>query len=308
MWLRNHWKVSLNYLSPMQILHRSFLFLMCIIGAMLSACVNAQNSRYIPHSLEYLIWMEDTEYDILRHELTYRRDTIIQSMTGETHSWSKRRDTLKELLDLKVTLERINHISEFRSNPIFSLPFPNARINSSMTSLPNASRTYRKDSTDGIHHGIDFYGPYGTPISSISDGVIVRVTRAFDEEGFRNLQRWGSLDEKQRALNLDIYRGNQVWIMAPDRSVTIYSHLRDITPDLQRGEVVKRGQYLGTIGVSGVPNGKNYRNYHLHLEIVVPPHERLKQFPTILQIMLWDWKWKYTPKNELFDSVHSFFS
>lgn len=70
--------------------------------------------------------------------------------------------------------------------------------------------------------------------------------------------------------NLDIYRGNQVWILMADGRVAMYSHLNTISDDLETGAIVGRGTHLGVIGQTGVPE-KNFKSPHVHLEIRVVP-------------------------------------
>lgn len=177
-------------------------------------------------------------------------------------------------------------------------------INTSATALPNAPRPYRANVTDGVHHGIDFYGKYGATVISASDAVVIRVVDGFTSAWFDRILRGKNLTPLEKAKNLDIYRGNQVWTLAPDGSVSVYSHLSTIAP-LSLGQVVRQGEAIGKIGTSGIPDGGNYRNYHLHFELY--PLTQYGTIPDPESVMLADWKWRDIPRSEMTESIRKFF-
>lgn len=162
--------------------------------------------------------------------------------------------------------------------------------------IPGAGRPYRKSTTDAIHHGWDLMAPIGTPVQAIGDGVVIRTVEGFAWRDFERLQKGANLTEDQRRLNLDVYRGNQVWLKTADGNVTFYSHLRDLAPGISQGSLVKAGEILGTIGVSGVPD-RSYDNPHLHFEIQKNPHNG-GDSKSPLSIMRWDWLGKGLNKVE----------
>lgn len=158
--------------------------------------------------------------------------------------------------------------------------------------IPGANRGYRKDTTDGVHHGWDIMAPYGTPVRSLAKGIIIRVKSDWSWADFNRLKK-RDLSEDDRLRNLDIYRGNQVWLQTMDGNVTFYSHLSKISSEIQVGSVVEAGTPLGNIGRSGVPD-KNYQNLHLHFEVQQNPHLHTEETLSNLDIM----RWAYTGKNE----------
>lgn len=79
---------------------------------------------------------------------------------------------------------------------------------------------------DGLHNdGINIGAPNGTPIRSAENGVIV----------------YSGSDLKGS--------GNLVIIRHADRWMTAYAHMGSVS--IKRGDVVKRGQTIGTVGTTG---------------------------------------------------------
>lgn len=93
----------------------------------------------------------------------------------------------------------------------------------------------------GLHFGVDFQAPCGTPIHAIADGVVAVV----DGAGF---------GAEPHNLVLD-HPGTGY--------ASLYGHLLEASP-LRRGEQVRRGD---VIGLSGDPDGSCESRPHLHLEI-----------------------------------------
>lgn len=93
----------------------------------------------------------------------------------------------------------------------------------------------------GLHFGLDFTAPCGTPIVAIGDGEVVQADWTARGSGPHNLV-----------------------VRHPDQGVTVlYGHLLQ-RPDLAPGEGVAKGQ---VIGASGDPDGTCEGRPHLHLEI-----------------------------------------
>ena len=93
----------------------------------------------------------------------------------------------------------------------------------------------------GLHFGLDFPMPCGTPLIAIGDGIIDSVD---------NLSRGAG------PHNLLIYHPEQ-------NLVTLYGHLLEVS-EFAPGEAVTQGQI---IGYSGDPEGTCDSRPHLHLEI-----------------------------------------
>ncbi|MDD2515619.1 MAG: M23 family metallopeptidase [Candidatus Gracilibacteria bacterium] len=166
----------------------------------------------------------------------------------------------------------------------YKLPVPGYRFSTRKSAIPNSAKDYRKDITDGIHHGWDIFAPLNTPVVATGKGIVIRIQNGFSWQDFDKIKR-GSLTEDDELLNLDILRGNQVWLKTLDGNVTIYAHLSKINPNLKIGKIINSGDYIGNIGVSGVPD-KDFADFHLHFEIQLNPKN--KQQNNNLDIMRWN--------------------
>jgi murein DD-endopeptidase MepM/ murein hydrolase activator NlpD len=103
--------------------------------------------------------------------------------------------------------------------------------------------TYKQARAGGarVHDAIDIMAPEGTPVVAAAPG---RVEKLFFSKG-------GG--------------GITVYIRSPDnRYVFYYAHLRDYAPGLREGLVVKQGDRIGTVGVTG---NANPAGPHLHFAI-----------------------------------------
>jgi len=87
-----------------------------------------------------------------------------------------------------------------------------------------------------FHKGIDFTAPRGTPIQSTGNGKVIRV------------------EKKTRGY------GKNVIIDHGFGYTTLYAHMQDI--DVKIGDVVTKGQKIGTIGSTGTSTAP-----HLHYEV-----------------------------------------
>ncbi len=92
----------------------------------------------------------------------------------------------------------------------------------------------------GLHFGMDFSAPCGTPIVAVGDGVVTYV----DNLGF------GSAP-------------HNLMIDHPNGYASFYGHLFE-TPNLQAGQAVQQGE---VIALSGDPDETCTSRPHLHLEI-----------------------------------------
>ncbi len=80
------------------------------------------------------------------------------------------------------------------------------------------------------HLGIDFAAPYGTPIKSVADGIVIK--KGYDREG-----------------------GNFVKIRHKNGYVTIYNHMSRFAKGLRIGKKVKQGEVIGYVGTTGLATG-----------------------------------------------------
>lgn len=87
-----------------------------------------------------------------------------------------------------------------------------------------------------MHTGIDFTAPIGTPIQSTGDGKVVRIENKASGYG--------------RSVLIDHGFGYK----------TLYAHMQNIK--VRPGQIIKKGEAIGTIGNSGLSTGP-----HCHYEV-----------------------------------------
>ncbi|HEX2691126.1 MAG TPA: M23 family metallopeptidase [Kofleriaceae bacterium] len=97
------------------------------------------------------------------------------------------------------------------------------------------------------HCGVDLDGPRGRPLVAVAGGTVVRVERS--------------------ELGLDGRSGRYVRIEHDDGTLTAYMHMDDVA-DVQVGDRVVAGQYVGTLGATAVFASPP----HLHFSLEVPDH------------------------------------
>ncbi len=146
---------------------------------------------------------------------------------------------------------------------MFALPIEGGDIPTDLELLPGAPRDYR----GGIHEGIDFPAPTGTPVLAAASGMVVRVDTSFLD--WNREQQDLALEEALQlgytpATTLDRIRGRQVWIDHGKGLITRYAHLSAVEP-LVVGQKVEAGALIGEVGSSGYPQG----GPHLHFEVRV---------------------------------------
>lgn len=110
----------------------------------------------------------------------------------------------------------------------------------------------------GLHFGLDFSAPCGTPVVAIGDGVVLGADGP-----------WGSAPH-----NLLIDHRNGYW--------SLYGHLLE-RPKLKAGDRVKQGQ---VVALSGDPDSTCHSRPHLHLEIRANNNER---FVNPINVIGADW-------------------
>lgn len=110
----------------------------------------------------------------------------------------------------------------------------------------------------GLHFGLDFSAPCGTPVVAIGDGVVLGADGP-----------WGSAPH-----NLLIDHRNNYW--------SLYGHLLE-RPKLKAGDKVKQGD---VVALSGDPDSTCHSRPHLHLEIRANNNER---FVNPINVIEADW-------------------
>jgi murein DD-endopeptidase MepM/ murein hydrolase activator NlpD len=98
----------------------------------------------------------------------------------------------------------------------------------------------------GVHEGIDISAERGTPILSMTPGVVENVGWTF-------------------------YSGTRVGVRGTDGGYYFYAHLSAVAPGLQVGGRVVAGQMLGRVGNTGygLPGERDQFPPHLHFGIMV---------------------------------------
>ncbi|MCD5385396.1 M23 family metallopeptidase, partial [Candidatus Gracilibacteria bacterium] len=246
------------------------------------------------------------EYDVLSNLLDMKTDRLIkfkdilQSRVNKYSKYSKyNRDIDKNnykylrnnrlLKEAIYNLNLINNIIEKRSEK-YLVPLSGHKISRELSKIPNAGRPYRADYTDGIHRGWDVDGKFGEEILAIDDGIIIRVVSDFKFSDLDKIKRGENLSDYDKLKNLDILRGNQVWLKTMKGDVIFFSHLDEIFTNIKVGTVVRKGQPIGTIGITGIPD-KNYKDFHVHFAIQVNPRTKIGEYD-IDDYLNWDWLFK----------------
>lgn len=134
--------------------------------------------------------------------------------------------------------------------------------------MPGAPRHYRL----GVHEGADFYWARDSQVFAAANGIVVRAMHdyvpPFPADFFNMRNQSHELGYTPEEA-LDFYRGRQVWIEHENGLVSRYIHLGSVAWDLEEGQTVKQGQFIGTVGNSGSPaslEGPD-SDAHLHFEL-----------------------------------------
>ena len=211
-----------------------------------------------------------------------------------------------QALELQYKRSFIAHIQAWRTQKYIS-PVPGYHIQRQANKVPNAGRPYRAGYTDGIHHGWDIDAPLWTPVVALDDGIIVRVRDGFVAADFGKIVYGDNLSHEQQLENLDILRGNQVWHKTLKWEVIFYSHLQDVSDELEDGMFIERGTYIWTVGITWVP-GTWYEDFHLHFDVKMPPFTPGREGTyTLMEYMKWPWSGKWQSLAEVYDLIDIMF-
>ena len=212
----------------------------------------------------------------------------------------------RKLYEAEYKKELVDYILQWRWEK-YLIPVPGYHISDHAGRLPNAPRWYRAWYTDGIHHWWDIYAPLWADTVALDDGMIVRIVRGFEYEDLWKINRGPDLTKRDKLINLDILRWNQVWLKTRKWDVVFYSHLRDVSDDIQEGDMVTSGTYLGSVWVSWVPEVW-YDDYHLHFAVQTNPYNLSKVWSyTFDDYMEWDWLYRWETSDHIIDHKHEVF-
>mgnify|MGYP001292747896 FL=1 len=157
------------------------------------------------------------------------------------------------------------------------LPCENVPVPKRTMRLPNAPRRYR----NGIHRGIDFFANWGTPISAVASGVVVRADHNYKEvpADFRvdMLKASAKVGKTPSDIFNNILLGKSVFLdhgfeLVPGfRTITIYAHLSHIENEIKPGYKIKAGEVIGKSGNTGMRESTigSRAGSHLHWELIL---------------------------------------
>lgn len=177
--------------------------------------------------------------------------------------------------EINLNQAKANELISYLS--FLELPIKGAKVSTRDSQMPNAPRTYR----NGTHEGLDWYAGssgtnivVGTPVYSMADGKVVRSDRGYQELTFaaRDEILKISADSPRTPLwILDQLRGRSVWVQYDHGVMVRYAHLNDIPKAIAPGITVKKGQLIGYVGNSGTSYGveKSKEGAHLHSDILI---------------------------------------
>ena len=173
--------------------------------------------------------------------------------------------------------------------------------------IPNSWRWYRKDYTDGVHHGWDIDWDFWEQVVALGEWIIVRTVKEFDFLDLNKIKRWTNLTYNEEVRNLDILRWKQVWLKTSAGDLVMYSHLNDVFSNIKVWEIVQKWQPLWTIWITWVPD-KNYKDFHLHFVVHKNPFlkEKAGQYE-FDDYMKWDWAFKWKPSAFIIENQSKYF-
>jgi murein DD-endopeptidase MepM/ murein hydrolase activator NlpD len=144
-----------------------------------------------------------------------------------------------------------------RSNFIGILEFPNS------WHAPRLRLVNGKWLLIGVHEGIDITAERGTPILSMTTGVVEKVGWTF-------------------------YGGTRVGVRGLDGRYYFYAHLAAVAPGIVPGVRVAAGEYLGRVGNTGYGTDPGHRDEfapHLHFGIqAAHDGEWINPYPTLVSL------------------------
>lgn len=257
--------------------------------------------KYLDYNDSYLKELKEL-YEEKKKKYSIYKNYSGQDIIKHYHLFSGQR----KYVEASYMQSLVSEILGARSKKYIS-PVPGSSLSIADSKIPNAPRPYRAAYTDGIHHGWDVAASFQDDTVALDDGIIVRIVENFDDSDFSRIEYADNLTEEQKQKNLDILRGKQVWLKTMKGEVVFYSHLDQVSADIQEGNFVKRGTFLGTVWVSGVPQA-DYSDYHLHFPIMKNPYNNMQAGSyDFWDYILWDWLAKGMNKEKTIQKTREVF-
>lgn len=222
---------------------------------------------------EYELWDKFVDYPTKNIDNVYKsldKKLLEYAQKSMYKSGFSKAKATRNFDEAKFLYSVIGNILDKRSQK-YKIPVEWYDLPTKLSKIPNAWRPYRAAYTDGIHHGWDVGSKLWEEVVSLDDAMVIRVVSGFRFEDLNRITYWENLSEDQKIKNLDILRWNQIWLKTAKWDVVFYSHLQDIFPGIEEWKMVRKGQKVGTIGISWVPD-KDYTDYHLHFPIHKNPY------------------------------------
>ena len=167
-------------------------------------------------------------YDATAGKLSMFKDYDVKSKLLESFVFSSNKRQYDEDVYKRDFLKSILERREYK----YIVPVAGHELPTANSKVPNAPRPYRKDVTDGIHHSWDIEAPQGVNVIALDDGIILRIVDTWTWNTLSNIRK-DTPNDVDKAHNLDIYRGNQVWLKTMKGEVVMYAHLDKIMDGLK---------------------------------------------------------------------------
>ena len=200
----------------------------------------------------------------------------------------------------------INSIIEWRELK-YSIPVKWYKLPNNYIKVPNSWRGYRADYTDGVHHGWDIDTKFWEEVVAIDDAIVVRVVSDFEFDDLNAIKKSKDLTQEEQVKNLDLLRGNQIWLKTMKWDVSFYSHLNEVYPNIRAWAIIKRWEPLWTVWITWIPD-KAYNDFHLHFTIQKNPFIENKVWKYIYDdYMSWDWEFKWRSSDFILKNQYNIF-
>lgn len=258
---------------------------------------------------EYELWDAFVDYptaDLKKALNSLSKKLLLYSQRSQVLTGYESAKNTRSINEVAFLYDVLDNIIQKRSQK-YKIPVIGREISTKLSKLPNAGRPYRESYTDGIHHGWDVDGNLWEEVVALDDAMVVRVVSGFEFNDLWRLVYGDNLSDDQKIKNLDILRGNQVWLKTAKWDVVFYSHLQDIYTNITEWMIVKKWQKIGTIGTTWVPD-KAYDDYHLHFPIHKNPYNtKMAGKYDYDDYMRWDWYFKENTIYEILELQNQVF-
>ncbi len=130
-----------------------------------------------------------------------------------------------------------------------------------------------------VHFGVDISASMGTPIVATGPGIVINTNTGCPTWGYLgNMCGYGGGNKVQVLYSMN----NKIYSL-------LYAHLQSV--NVRQGQVVTKGQQLGTLGSSGSSTGP-----HLHHEIIHVSNKPLDEY-----LETWSGTLTFTPNGQWMD-------